>query len=48
MYILCFRSKNSAVIDASVVNSLREMIDEHNPIAKNFRMAAERFKENED
>lgn len=36
------------MIQVNVVDSLREMIDEHNPIAKNFRMAAERFREKED
>ena len=43
-----FRSKNPAPVDSSLVTAIRRMVDEHNPIAKSFRMAAERIKENDD
>lgn len=46
--IYCYRSKNPTILEVGMVGSLRDMIDEHNMIAKNFRMAAERFKENDD
>ena len=37
-------SRGPLPIDPSIVNDLNKMIDEENPIAKNFRMAADRFK----
>ncbi|KAL6550071.1 hypothetical protein OROMI_020559 [Orobanche minor] len=42
------RSKSPATIDPSIVDGLKSMIDAENPIAQNFRMAAERFKESSD
>ncbi|KAL6524352.1 hypothetical protein OROHE_016023 [Orobanche hederae] len=42
------RSKSPATIDPSIVDGLKSMIDAENPIAQNFRMAAERFKESFD
>ncbi|KAL6524779.1 hypothetical protein OROMI_030372 [Orobanche minor] len=39
------RSKSPAAIDPSIVDDLKSMRDNENPIAQNFRMAAERFKE---
>ncbi|KAL6524355.1 hypothetical protein OROHE_016026 [Orobanche hederae] len=42
------RSKSPTTIDPSIVDGLKSMIDAENPIAQNFRMAAERFKESSD
>ena len=41
-------TKQPPKFETSVVNDLRDMIDMHIPIAKNFRMAAERFKDIDD
>lgn len=40
---MCSKNRKSRAID-SVVSDLKEMLDEHNILAKSFRMAAERFK----
>ena len=48
--VICIllRTKNPTSVDPGVVTALRTMIDEHNPIAMSYRMAAERIRDNTD
>ena len=45
---LFYRSRGPIPIDPSIVDDLKKMIDQENPIAKIFRMAADRFKESDE
>lgn len=40
------QSRNSDGIDDAIINDLTAMLDQHNPIAKAFRMARDRFSHN--
>lgn len=48
MYLIrqSFRSSSDSY-DAQIVDELKKMLDEHNPLAKAFRMARDRFDTNE-
>ena len=39
--------RNSDDLNDAILNNLKTMLDEHNPIAKAFRMARDRFKSND-